>query len=216
MAAGARWLGNLAALAGEDVHGDNTIDVVRRAMAVAEADGARMKDLILLLNAAQSHASSTSSTSHDQLQRLETEAAEIMNLLAELKSIQRDLNAETRFTAIAPKLASLAAWQECVLNNTLIARMRLHEGAGLTAPTATQFVERQRPIQTMPLTQSPTQQSSYHIGHSAPARQSLIAPMRTGPCPAYSRPGFVVPRQYRLDNKIEMHGGGANAHDGRR
>ena len=34
--------------------------------------------------------------------------------------------------------------------------------------------------------------------------------------PAYGRSGYIAPRQYSMDNKIEMHGGGADAHDSRK
>ena len=37
-----------------------------------------------------------------------------------------------------------------------------------------------------------------------------------GLVPAHNRAGFLVPRRYSLDNKIEMHGGGNDAHSRQR
>ena len=61
---------------------------------------------------------------------------------------QESFNNDSRQTALAPKLAALAAWQERVLSNALVARVRLHTGASPSmsvpgVPTANQFIQQQ-------------------------------------------------------------------------
>ena len=153
---------------------------------------------------------------------------------------------DLRFSALAPKLAALAHWQECVLNNALVARMRMHTGGStsVAVPTASQFVEQScvRPTHAprggagsggyasssgfnavsaggystgyvpAPMTVVPNQPMS---GKSI-ATHHQPAQMIGGLMPAYSQRGFVGPRQFSLDNKIEMFGGGANVHERRK
>ena len=209
-------------------------------------------------------------------QRLDTELGEIQSLLSELMAIQRSFAADTRFSALPPKLAALAHWQECVLNNALVARMRMHTGGASaggasaapagpsTLPTASQFLEQRpaaRPMpRPMPVASHPYNPMPYgghhgaHHGgyhavahaphhphhaayshhappgyHAAAASSSALAgaslsghmhqhvpfpaPQSSSHHAAYGQQQVRPHRQYRLDEKIEMCGGGANAHE---
>lgn len=287
---------SLSALAAAaDVHGQS-VDVIRRALSVADTDGRRLYELYDLLSTAQANSANVGfSREHLQVrimsclrtrhmphmcnmyahghghgatcvrptvqrarprrprnpcvhmdgallvptQRLDAELGEIRNLLAELTSIERGFSVDARSSELAPKLAALAHWQECVLSNALVARMRMHTGAGpnvATAvsaacplPTASQYIAQARPqrpsvlpVAACPYSSHPQPLLPVSLTSVVPFAASTSAqspPLPAQPRPmfapvhAYSRAGFIAPRQFSMDQKIEMHGGGADAHD---
>lgn len=229
-------MGSLGALvAAADMRSSSAadMDIVARANAVAADDGRRLEELFALLTAAQSQASATAGISRDQLQRLDLELGEIRSLLVELKTIQRGLHTEANSSALTQKLAALAHWQECVLNNALVARMRMHTGSSSVCTTADQYIElsqaqRLEPPQFHPHAPphpahvNATQQTRPVFAAAAPPphyvypHAQAFAHAAPQPKPAYGRSGFIVPRQFSMDNQIDMHGGGANAHDARK
>lgn len=117
--------------------------------------------------------------------------SEVRGLLNDLHEIQASF-ADKSYSKLPPKLAALAAWQESVLNNVLVARVRLHTGASpvsalvsTSVPTAHTFVEQQRPSEPprMP-----------------PPSQPMPRPRR-GVLP----PGYIVaPRSFSMDNQVNM------------
>ena len=123
-----------------------------------------------------------------------------------------------------------------MLNNALVARMRMHTGGSPTVsasvPTASQFIEQRRPMAAaaapMHMPHPPPNSPGVVAGHAGyhngvaghfvahqPAGGAVPTAMMIGGFQAFSRAGMPIgPRTYSLDNKIDL--GGANAHDGRR
>lgn len=143
-----------ALVAAADVHEGYMNEAERamvvRATSVADADGKRLEELAHVLTVAQEHANSSASCTTEHIQRIDSELVEVRSLLTELKGIRGSFSTEQYFNAVAPKLAALAHWQERVLNNALVARVRLHTGGGAGSlaspgvPTASQFIQQQQ------------------------------------------------------------------------
>lgn len=155
-------------------------ELVVRAISVANRDRERLEELVAVLAAAQERASSTPEMPHEQLEQLDADLSEIRNLLRELKGIEQACCVDNlgdpseRHNALAPHLAALAAWQERVLSNALVNRAHMHTRShrapagrvGQGAPTATQFIQGQRP-------QSPYMAHPHHpyMAHHASHQQ---------------------------------------------
>ena len=266
-----------ALVAAADVHeghlSDGERDVIVRAMAVASADGERLEELVHVLEIAQEHANSSASCTSDHVNRIDSELIEVKSLVTELKGIQASFGPGQR-SAIAPKLAALAHWQERVLHNPLVARVRLHTGGGAgglsTAPgvpTASEFIQKQQqqqraphgtplpvpgvvmPPQPQPASNamyatlgSGAQQSifgglmpqpTHAVGHAVAQPHGAVGIQPAHACGQYGTTAaaaamppptyytapngkVVMPKRFSLDNKIELMGGGADAHDPRR
>ena len=69
-------------------------EVITRAMGVADADGKRLEELLIVLNAAQNHASSSSGTSREHIARLDSDLTEVKSLISELRGIQVCMSAQ--------------------------------------------------------------------------------------------------------------------------
>lgn len=93
-------------------------DVIVRAMHIAEADGKRLQELLVVLTAAQSHASVSPGTPREHLQRLDSDLSEVKGFLSELDGIQVCCLCPARGTRAVVSDASRAAtpcmmWVPC-------------------------------------------------------------------------------------------------------
>lgn len=149
-----------AASASTSAVGASGNDVVARALVAAREDGKHLEDLLAVLSRAPAHAASTGRSTTEQLQRLQAEVREtelqLQQMLDELRVLQAELQVEGMgYGALAPKLASLAHWQERVLTNPLVGRARMHTSAGAAPstilPTAHSFLQQQqrRPVKEL-------------------------------------------------------------------
>ena len=109
-----------------------------------------------------------------------------------------------RSSALAPKLAALAHWQECVLSNPLVGRVRMHTTGGYelsppVLPTASQFIQQRvshgNPSDGAAAHMTTTGSSSY-AGPSSSSNAMHAGPSANHQMPEASFPHLQQQQQY--------------------
>ena len=152
--------------------GDESSRVIARALVVATSDGKRLEELLRILGTVAATARRIPNVTAAWLACLDEELQDtkkqLIELLRELREIHQSLVTETRQGELTSKLASLASWQESVLGNPLIQRVRQHGGAptggGSGMQTAQHFL--MQATAAPPVRAQPVQPASAHTAHT--------------------------------------------------